>query len=160
MERSTTLQPTTQLTSAEPSSFVSQPVIIERPLAHEVRVVDVVQAQQILFKFPLDACRIAVLDIDVILTFPDEARIILPAFALQLVTADPPHLNFANVTVEAQSFVAGIGTTTLSEQFPKIAVSESLVTAKGDESDTPAARCKLACNADGRPDADAAIAQV
>ena len=137
MERSTTLQTTTQLTAAEPSSFAFQPVIIERPLAHEVRVVDVFQAQQILFRFPLDACRIAVLDIDVILTFPDEARIILPAFALQLVTADPPHLSFANVVVEAQSFIAGIGTTTLSDQFPKIAVSESLVTAKGNESDTP-----------------------
>ena len=122
--------PLGQLAVADPSAVASQIFVIERPAPNEVKLIDIAQAHQISFHFPLESCRIAVLDIDVILTFPDEGRIILPAFALQLVTADPPRLAFGNVSVEAQSFVAEIGSTTLSDQFPKIAVSDTLIQSK------------------------------
>ena len=63
--------------------------IVERPSAGEVRVIDIVDARTLKFAFPLSEVTVSILDIDAVLIFPNGGKIIMPSFALQIVSDRP-----------------------------------------------------------------------
>ncbi len=107
------------------------------PEPGQVKLIEIGSAVALRFDFPIEACRIAILDIDAVLVFPNGGKLILPALALQMVSADPPKLLFGSIDVSAQEFIASVGDLRLAEQLPQIAVSDSLQPKPGPEIPPP-----------------------
>lgn len=62
-------------------------VHIEAPGKGEIRVVDVQNADEIAFNFDLKAVRISAIDVDLVIMFPDNSKLILPGLAMSLLGA-------------------------------------------------------------------------
>ncbi|MFY8114005.1 MAG: cadherin domain-containing protein, partial [Rhabdaerophilum sp.] len=107
-----------------PVAIAAEQQVIERPNAGELRVVDVIDARTLKFAFSLTDASVSILDVDAVLTFPDGGRIILPAFALQIVSDRPPIMQFNNTTIDPQSLLASAGDVRFFEQIPQMAVAD------------------------------------
>ncbi len=99
--------------------------IIDRPAAGQTRVVDLAGAKHLKFNFLQADFTVQVLDVDAVLTFADGGKLVMPAFVMQIVTADPPKLHFGNVLVDPQAVLASAGDIRMSEQLPQLALSEN-----------------------------------
>ncbi len=99
--------------------------IVERPAAGEVRVIDIVDARTLKFAFPISEVTVSILDIDAVLIFPNGGKIIMPSFALQIVSDRPPMIQFNNTEVDPQSLLANAGDIRFFEQIPQLAVADS-----------------------------------
>ncbi|MCZ8259693.1 MAG: cadherin domain-containing protein, partial [Beijerinckiaceae bacterium] len=125
-----------------PVAMAAQDQQIERPNAGEVRVIDVIDARTLKFAFSLSDVSVSILDVDAVLTFPDGGRIILPSFALQIVSDRPPVVQFNNAAIDPQSLLASAGDVRFFEQIPQMAVADSRRAPQGgdaNQSGTPQA---------------------
>ncbi|MGL5363385.1 MAG: cadherin domain-containing protein, partial [Bosea sp. (in: a-proteobacteria)] len=98
---------------------------IDRPAAGQTRVIDVAGAKHVKFNFLQADFTVQVLDVDAVLTFADGGKLVMPAFVMQIITADPPRLHFGNVQVDPQAILASAGDIRMSEQLPQLARSEN-----------------------------------
>ncbi|MCC2113735.1 MAG: hypothetical protein KDJ16_16990, partial [Hyphomicrobiales bacterium] len=92
-------------------------VVVQRPPSGGVSVAEVAGAALIKIAFPLEECKIIILDVDIVIIFPDGSKIILPGMALEMVSLLPPGLEFADVSIDAQKFLARIGEVKLAEEL-------------------------------------------
>jgi hypothetical protein len=97
---------------------------VERPAAGTAKVIDPAGFKAVKFTFGLDDARVIILDVDVVLVFPDGGRLILPAFMMQMITAEPPRLSFAEQAVDPQAVIAAAGDVRLADPLPQLAVSD------------------------------------
>uniref|UniRef100_UPI0024DF6EDD cadherin domain-containing protein n=1 Tax=Rhabdaerophilum sp. SD176 TaxID=2983548 RepID=UPI0024DF6EDD len=121
------------LPAGSPETITSPSQLVERPNAGEVRVIDVIDARTLKFSFSLNDVSIAILDVDAVLTFPDGGRIVLPTFALQLVSDRPPAIEFNQAAVDPQALLAAAGDVRFFEQIPQVAVVDSRRTQQGGD---------------------------
>ncbi|OYU48932.1 MAG: hypothetical protein CFE31_10930 [Rhizobiales bacterium PAR1] len=139
MTEPTTPQPRSSqapLPVATPAVFsgMQDVIAIERPGAGQVKVVDILGAKHIHFGFNLADCVVSVLDVDAVLLFPDGGKIIMPTLMLQIVSAEPPIMQFHGETIDSQSILQNAGDIRLIDQLPQLAASDSVKSNKtGDE---------------------------
>jgi Ca2+-binding RTX toxin-like protein len=100
-------------------------LIIERPAAGTIKVVDVAATKHLAFAFSMSDCTVTILDVDAVLMFPDGGKLLLPAFVMQLITSQPPQLSFANVMVDPQAVIAAAGDVRLADPLPQLAISDN-----------------------------------
>ena len=106
--------------------------VIDKPAAGGTLVVDVNDGQQLNFSFDLADVSINLSDVDLILTFPDGARIILLEFGLLSALDSIPAVHFESGPVLAKTMVAQVG------QFDSSALNQETVRTSLAESKTPA----------------------
>jgi hypothetical protein len=78
---------------------------------------------------------ISIVDVDVVLTFANGSRLILPSFVLSMITTDPPTLAFNGAAVDPQSLIAAAGDVALVDQLPQLTLSDSAKTQGQGEAD-------------------------
>ena len=98
-------------------------VIVDKPEAGEVEVVDTQRATDILFNFNVEDGQLVILDVDVIILFADGSRIILPGFAMMMVGPTPPGISFLDVALDPQGFMALIEDVRLIEERPQLQIT-------------------------------------
>jgi Cadherin domain/RTX calcium-binding nonapeptide repeat (4 copies) len=110
---------------ASAGNAVLDVLVIERPAAGQMKIVETAAARLLKFSFDLSSCKITVLDVDAILIFPDGGKIVMPNFALQMVIANPPVMQFDAATVEPHILLARAGDIKLIDQLPEFALSDT-----------------------------------
>jgi Ca2+-binding RTX toxin-like protein len=111
--------------SASQALATADAMTIDRPSAGQVKVIDLAGAKHLKFGFTLSDCTVSILDVDVVLMFPDGGKLLLPAFVMQMITADPPKMQFGNLVVEPQSVIAAAGDVHLADPLPRLAISDN-----------------------------------
>ncbi|MEI8145534.1 MAG: hypothetical protein WCH83_08745, partial [Alphaproteobacteria bacterium] len=136
-ERTPVATPTAGGSAASPGAGEGMQLLIERPDPGQVRVHDVAGFRSIKFAFPIDTAKVVVLDVDVVLVFPDGAKILLPGLALQIVTDAPPDLTFQDIQINPQAFVAKIGEVKLADSLPSMSLASAEAAAPPEEKKPP-----------------------
>ena len=93
---------------------------IPRPSEGTIRVIDTSGLAELNFNFPTSSVHIAALDVDLVMVFPDNSKLILPNLALALLGSNPPKINFLGKPVPAQDVVGAINQVTLADAAPSI----------------------------------------
>ena len=93
---------------------------IPRPSEGTIRVIDTAGLAELNFNFSPSSVHIAALDVDLVMVFSDNSKLILPNLALGLLGSNPPKLNFQGKEVAAQDVVGAINQVTLAEASPSI----------------------------------------
>ena len=99
-------------------------LVIERPAPNMIKVVDLASARELSFHFSLADVKVAVLDVDVVLIFPDGAKIILPGFAFAVVALEAPAIVALDGPVDGQTFLSLVGDTKLADQLPTLRLTD------------------------------------
>src|SRR4051812_30012703 len=98
---------------------------IVRPPAGTYAVSEVAPGSKVAFAFALEDAKIVALDVDLVLMFPDGAKIILPNYAFELVSGEASEVAFGDKEMDAQTFFASIADV-------KLATDGSLQTSGGE----------------------------
>lgn len=106
-----------ETTGALPSEATAT---VPRPGTGTIRVIDTAGIAELNFNFPSSDVHIAALDVDLVMVFADNSKLILPNLAVGLLGSNPPKLNFLGKAVTAQAVVAAIGQVTLADATPSI----------------------------------------
>ncbi len=122
-------------------------LVVERPDPGAIRIADVAGARVLKFAFPLDGVKIIALDVDLVLLFPDGAKLVLPGLALEIVSPTPPDMLFAEIRVDAQEVVGEIGDVQLSRSLPSL----QLVSAKASKDEAEAEQDGEAAATEAQP---------
>lgn len=67
-------------------------VVVKKPLPNSVAIVDVEKGSNLILDFDLKSAQVKVVDVDLIVTFPDGARIVLPGLAFDIVANSAPKI--------------------------------------------------------------------
>jgi Ca2+-binding RTX toxin-like protein len=110
---------------ASAGNVVADVILIDRPAPGQMKIVETAAARLLKFSFDLSNCKITVLDVDAILVFPDGGKIVMPNFALQMLVASPPVIQFDAITVEPHVLLARAGDIKLLDQIPEFALSDT-----------------------------------
>jgi Ca2+-binding RTX toxin-like protein len=97
--------------------------VIAKPEAGEVKVVDAASNQRLEFGFSLAGVKIAALDVDVVLIFPDNSKIIIPGLALRLASVDAPELSFHDEAASADKILSLIGEVKLTDSLMDLSLT-------------------------------------
>jgi hypothetical protein len=89
--------------------------VIGKPEAGVIKVIDAPNSQRLVSGFSLKGVKIAALDVDTILIFPDDSTIIIPGLALRLISPDPPEFEFQDAAASADKILALIGDVKLTD---------------------------------------------
>jgi hypothetical protein len=81
---------------------------VHRPSAGSISVVEVPQGAHLKLDFPSTEVKFSVLDVDLVMLFPDGGKIILPGYAFNLVGTDSGPTAFSDKTVSAQQLLAAV----------------------------------------------------
>ncbi|MGL4727716.1 MAG: cadherin domain-containing protein [Bosea sp. (in: a-proteobacteria)] len=100
-------------------------LVIDRPAAGAAKIIDPSGYKTIKFGFGLNDAKVVILDVDVVLMFPDGGRVIMPAFMMQMIMAEPPRLTFSNLAIDPQTVIAAAGDVRLADQLPQLAISDN-----------------------------------
>ena len=100
-------------------------MVIDRPGANERKIVDNPGAREVRFAFSLDEATVGLLDIDLVLSFPDGGQLILPGFVLSMIAAEPPRLLFGSLAVDPQAVIASAGDVRLVDELPQLTLSDT-----------------------------------
>lgn len=92
----------------EPTKGGASEAIVARPAPGSVVVVDGASGAKLTFGFDLADCTVLALDVDIVLTFPDGAKIILPNLGMTAVGPKPPQLAFLAGEVDPQTLIGAI----------------------------------------------------
>ena len=84
----------------------SQVTSIPRPAAGSINVVEVPPGSHLKLAFATTDAKFAVLDVDLVMLFPDGAKIILPGYAFNLVAPDSSDATFIDKAVTPQQMLA------------------------------------------------------
>ena len=98
-------------------------LVVEKPQANSIAVVSLDHVVELVLNFSLRDVKITVLDVDMVLLFPDGAKIILPGFALAVVAATAPEITSTDGAIEPQKFLTLVGETQLSDQMPSLTLT-------------------------------------
>ncbi|MET0676483.1 MAG: calcium-binding protein, partial [Bradyrhizobium sp.] len=79
---------------------------VNRPAAGSISVVEVPPGAQLKLNFASTAAKFAVLDVDLVLLFPDGAKVIFPGYAFNLVGQDSSEAVFSDKVVTPQQMLA------------------------------------------------------
>ena len=96
---------------------------ISKPDTGTIRVIDTGNLPEINFSFAAKDVKLSALDVDLVMIFNDNSKIILPNLAMDLVGANPPRLTFKGSVASPQAVVAQIGQTSLVEITPSVQLS-------------------------------------
>ena len=107
------------------NSATADAILVQRPEANGISVVDVGASKRVEFAFSLKDAKVIILDVDAVLVFPDNAKIILPGFAYELITPSPPKLKFTEGMVDPQRLIAKVEETKLSDQLPSVTLTSA-----------------------------------
>ena len=108
-------------------------VVIPRPAAGELRVVDIERSEEVIFDFPLDSARIIALDVDIIIYFSNNAKLLLPNLGLLVAGPNPPMLTFDGRRVFAQQLLSMVADVTLTDQTATISTLQDDTKSKDSE---------------------------
>ena len=81
---------------------------LDRPASGALVVVDTSSYSKIDFKFDLSDVTVVALDVDIVLTFTDGSKIILPNLGMNAVGPNPPLMKFKSHDVSAQNLIGKI----------------------------------------------------
>ncbi len=79
---------------------------VHRPAPGSINVVEVPPGAHLKFDFATTEAKFAVLDVDLVLLFPDGAKVILPGYAFNLVGSESSDTSFSDKTVSPQQLLA------------------------------------------------------
>src|SRR5215217_8223706 len=127
--------------------------VIDKPAAGGTLVVDVNDGQQLNFSFNLTDVTINLSDVDLILTFPDGARIILLEFGLLSALDSIPAVHFESGLVLAKNVIAQVG------QFDSSELNNETVRTSLAASDTPS-DARAEAKAEAKAESTAAAQEV
>jgi Ca2+-binding RTX toxin-like protein len=121
------LQAAPKAVASDPGSSGNEGLIttIARPPAGTYAVSEIAPGSKVAFAFALDDAKIVALDVDLVLMFPDGAKIILPNYAFELVSGEASEVAFRDKEMDAQTFFASIADV-------KLATDGSLQTTGGE----------------------------
>jgi hypothetical protein len=118
--------PAAALSAAAASAADPIIVTISRPDPGRVVIVDLAPGAKVNFNFSLNDCRIAIIDLDLVMIFPDGGKLLLPGFAYQMVSPDPPETAFLQTAVDAQTILANVSETRMATPLPTLTVSDDI----------------------------------
>ncbi len=98
---------------------------IAPPRPGERRFIEVSGQAELKFAFGLVDVAVSVVDVDVVLSFPNGGQIVLPALGLAALGENPPRLRFANQIKDGHDLIAAAGEVRLVENLPDLAVSDN-----------------------------------
>src|SRR4051812_25016966 len=81
---------------------------IHRPAPGSISVVEVPPGAHLKLDFASSEVKVAVLDVDLVLLFPDGAKVILPGYAFSLVAPDSADANFSDKVFSPQQLLAAV----------------------------------------------------
>jgi hypothetical protein len=81
---------------------------VHRPSPGAINVVEVPPGAHLKLDFATTDAKFAVLDVDLVLLFPDGAKIILPGYAFNLVGVDSADATFSDKTLTPQQLLASV----------------------------------------------------
>ena len=93
---------------------------IPRPNEGTIRVIDTGGLAELNFNFAPADVRIAALDVDLVMVFADNSKLILPNLAMTLLGNSAPKLNFLGKTVQPQDVVSAINQVNLADSSPSV----------------------------------------
>ena len=96
---------------------------IGKPDIGTIRVIDTGNMPELNFSFAASDVRLTALDVDLVMIFKDNSKIILPSLALDLIGGNPPRLTFKGTVASPQAVVAQIGQTSLVDITPSVQLS-------------------------------------
>lgn len=117
------VQPVVPETTGAIASFST--ATVPRPSEGTIRVIDTAGLSELNFNFPPSAVHIAALDVDLVMVFSDNSKLILPNLAMGLLGSNPPKLNFEGKAIAPQDLVGAINQVTLAEATPSIHLASS-----------------------------------
>src|SRR4051794_3961938 len=90
------------------SAVVSDGIVtsVHRPAPGAISVVEVPPGAQLKLDFASGDAQFAILDVDLVLAFPDGAKVILPGYAFNLVGADSSDATFSDKSVSPQQLLS------------------------------------------------------
>src|SRR5262249_19027610 len=99
-------------------------LVVERPAADAISVVDLTNIKHVVLDFSMQGVKVAVLDVDVVLLFPDGGKVILPGFAFAMVALEAPTVTATDGPIDSQSFRSLVGETKIADQLPTIRLTD------------------------------------
>ena len=109
---------------------------IGRPGPGVVDVVDVLGRSEIRFGFAVQGVKIVALDVDLVLVFPDGAKLVLPGLALEMAGRDDLEIAFADRKVRPQDVLAEIAEVQLSDFVPALRLISARPDSDGGQKET------------------------
>ena len=89
-----------------PTDYVTT---IHRPAAGSIQVVEVPPGSNLKFDFATADTKVVVLDVDLVLLFPDGGKVIIPGFAFDLVGSGESEVAFLDKLLTSQELLARVG---------------------------------------------------
>ncbi|MCF6199853.1 MAG: hypothetical protein L3J67_10755, partial [Hyphomicrobiaceae bacterium] len=107
--------------------------LIAKPPAGVSDVISVRDGEKLSFGFSLKDVSVDLVDVDLILTFRDGAKIILLEFGLQIMSEIPPDMVFDGMPTDAQELVSRLGTVSINEDHSEINFSTAQAKNEADK---------------------------
>ncbi|CAO4163445.1 DUF642 domain-containing protein [Methylorubrum populi] len=88
---------------------------VSRPDNGQTHVVPTVEGQRISLNFPIDGVKVEMRDVDLVLTFPDGASVVLMEFGLRLLNENAASITVNGTPLDAQSLLAMVSSFVASD---------------------------------------------
>ncbi|MEM9206487.1 MAG: hypothetical protein AAGA88_09165, partial [Pseudomonadota bacterium] len=129
---------------------------IGKPDAGETVVIELTPGEEVEFGFSLDDVEIAISDIDIIVQFPDGAKIVLPGMAVEIASNSIDTISFSDGVFQSQDVLAQVGRFVASDTpvdliFSSSAPVEDATGAGPAELDTTEAEATGGAEAESEP---------
>lgn len=109
--------PPVQLASAATTPAMR---MVDKPPADSIDIKTVNPGEAVRFNFSPEGVKVVILDVDAIFIFPDNAKLILPGFALEMMGTNPPDLFFGDQFFDSRAFLTLIGEAQIADDVPTI----------------------------------------
>ena len=111
----------TSAVTPAPSGLAGEPpLVVKRPEPGQTTIVEVRPGQPLAFDFPIEAAKVVVQDVDVVLLFPDGSQIQLPQFAVALMLGQAATITFAGVPFEPHQVFEVANEIRLADEIPSL----------------------------------------
>ena len=100
-------------------------IAVARPDSGAIKVVDIGNASELNFSFDIGAAKVSALDVDLVVVFEDNAKIILPGLAMGLIGPSAPRVRFMGQEVDPQEIISAIDQVNLIETMPSLRLASA-----------------------------------
>ena len=100
-------------------------IAVARPDSGAIKVVDIGNASELNFSFDIGAAKVSALDVDLVVVFEDNAKIILPGLAMGLIGPSAPRVRFMDQEVDPQEIISAIDQVNLIETMPSLRLASA-----------------------------------
>ena len=100
-------------------------IAVTRPDSGAIKVVDIGNASELNFSFDIGAAKVSALDVDLVVVFEDNAKIILPGLAMGLIGPSAPRVRFMDQEVDPQEIISAIDQVNLIETMPSLRLASA-----------------------------------